>query len=82
MPEPRVRGRRAVSVAAVALLLVAALLAAPASAAPYPILPVGDGAILLGNLTAPTLAPGQSGAIAYTIVDPLPSALAAAVVTF
>jgi len=81
VPEPRARGRRALPVAVLALLGVAVLLAPSASAAPYPLLPVGDGAILLGNLTAPTLAPGQSGAIGYSIVDPLSSALAGTVLT-
>jgi hypothetical protein len=82
VPEPRVGGRRALPVAVLALLVGAALFAPPASAAPYPVLPVGDGAILLGNLSAPMLSPGQSGSIGYSVVDPLSSALATTVLTF
>ncbi len=83
MPEPRPRGHRALPVAALgALLVLATLLGPTAAAAPYPELPLGDGAILLGNLSAPTLAPGQSGQLGYSIVDPLPSALASTVLTF
>jgi hypothetical protein len=64
--------------------LVAALglLPAPVAAAPYPPLPLGDGAILLGNLTAPTLAPGASGSISFSIVDPLRAPLVGTVATF
>jgi hypothetical protein len=82
VPEPHAGGRRALSVAVLALLLVATALVPSASAASYPSLPLGDGAILLGNLSAPTLAPGQSGSIGYSVVDPLSSALASAVLTF
>jgi hypothetical protein len=50
---------------------VAGTIPNPASAASYPVLPVGDGAILLGNLSAPTLAPGASGTISFSVADPL-----------
>jgi hypothetical protein len=62
--------------------VAAALLVPPVAAAPYPVLPVGDGAILLGNLSAPTLSPGQSGLIDFSMVDPLSSALVDSVLTF
>jgi hypothetical protein len=81
VPEPRTGGRRALPVVVLSLLLVVTALVPPASAAPYPPLPLGDGAILLGNLTAPTLAPGGTGSISYSVVDPLSAPLAAAVLT-
>ena len=80
MPEPRAGGRRAFAVAAL-LLVAVALLVPSASAAPYPTLPIGDGAILLGNLSAPTLTPGESGSIRFSVVDPLASAIAETVLT-
>jgi hypothetical protein len=67
----------------VALALVAAALAIPpAVASPYPPLPIADDRGFLGNLSAPTLAPGASGAISFSVGDPLPDALADAELLF
>lgn len=63
----------------VALLLGPALPAA--AAAGYPPLPLGLDRAFLGNLSAPNLAPGASGSLAFSVSDPLPSALDAVVVT-
>jgi hypothetical protein len=55
--------------AVVALLLAAS---APAHAAPasYPPLPLADDRGFLGNLTAPSLVPGGSGSISFTVGNP------------
>jgi hypothetical protein len=65
-------------------IVAGTLLAAPgsATAAPYPTLPVGDGAILLGNLSAPTLTPSASGAVTFSVVNPLTLDLTGAILTF
>jgi len=55
--------------------------ARPGSAAPYPPLPIGLDRGLLGNLTGPTLTPGASGEVAFTVSDPFSSAIAAVLVT-
>jgi hypothetical protein len=82
VPERPVSSRRT-AMAVVATVVVAWFLAVPgvATAAPYPTLPVGDGAILLGNLSAPTLTPGASGALTFSVVNPLSFALSAATLT-
>ncbi len=82
MPERRrnapIVGR--IAVVAVVLILLLAM-PSPVRAAPYPPLPIGDGAILLGNLSGPVLAPGASGKISFSVVDPLTASLAGATLT-
>ena len=80
MPERR-RSAAIVTVLVSVIVLGALALPAPARAGPYPPLPIGDGAILMGNLSAPTLEPGGSGTLSFTVVDPLAYALSDAVVT-
>ncbi len=63
------------------LLLVPPAYAAPTPAGTYPQLPIGLDREFLGNLSAPTLAPGGSGSISFTVADPLPGALSAVVLT-
>ncbi len=55
----------------VGLLIALALGPASARAAPYPPLPVGLDRQFVGNLTAPTLSPGSTGTLAFTVSDPL-----------
>lgn len=64
-----------------ALLALLVALPAPAQAAPYPPLPVRDGSQLLGNLTAPSLAPGASGTLGFSVANPLGSAIESVQVT-
>ncbi len=82
MPERR---RNAPSIARIAVVAVVGILflalPSPVRAASYPPLPIGDGAILLGNLSGPVLAPGASGTISFSVVDPLSAPLANAVLT-
>ena len=63
---------RAPIVVALATLLVLLGVSAGASAASYPTLPLADDRGFLGNLSAPSLAPGGSGSISFTVGDPLP----------
>ncbi len=65
-------------IVAVALLL---LVSVPAHAAPYPPLPIALDRDFLGNLTAPSLAPGSSGGLTYTVSDPLSTPLTGVVLT-
>jgi hypothetical protein len=69
----------AVVLALACLLLVGG--ARPGSAAPYPPLPIALDRSLLGNLTGPTLTPGASGGVTFTVSDPFSSAIAAVLVT-
>jgi hypothetical protein len=68
----RERGRAAFTVSLVALLFLAAsagsAIARPAS---YPTLPLADDRGFLGNVSAPSLAPGGSGTISFTVGNPL-----------
>ncbi|MGA9838920.1 MAG: hypothetical protein WBF81_08410 [Thermoplasmata archaeon] len=68
-------GRRGRAVAPVAgtvvALLVLVALGAGARAAGYPPVPLADDRGFLGNLSAPYLAPGDAGAITFTVGDPL-----------
>jgi hypothetical protein len=63
-------------VGALASVGVAAMIAlvgavAGASASSYPILPLADDRGFLGNLSAPSLTPGTSGSISFTVGNPL-----------
>ncbi len=69
----------AVVLAWTALVLVAA--AGGALAAPYPALPIASDRGFLGNLTAPTLAPGAGGSISFTVGDPLAAPIDGTVLT-
>lgn len=64
-----------------AVLLAALSLPAPAEANPYPPLPIELGRQLVGNLTAPSLAPGAGGSLGFTVVNPLPSTIDAVTLT-
>jgi len=55
--------------ATLVLLLAVAAVPSPAEAAPPP-LPIAYGAVLLSNLSAPTLAPGSSGTLTFQVADP------------
>jgi hypothetical protein len=81
-PGLRRLGPRGVLVAAIALLFLAVGVPGTAYAAPYPALPVEYGRDLLGNLSGPTLTPGASGTIAFSVEDPLPTPLSNVAVTF
>jgi len=66
---------------ALALLLGIVGLAPGAWAAPYPALPLADDRGFLGNLSAPTLTPGASGTISFSVGDPLSTSISDAVLT-
>ena len=64
------------------LLVVGGLAVLPAACAVgYPTLPVSDGGRFLSNLSAPTLAPGASGTLSFTVSNPLAGALSDVVLT-
>ena len=71
----RRRDRRALGLApitgALATVLLIVAMAVGASATTYPILPLADDRGFLGNVSAPSLAPGASGTISFTVGDPL-----------
>ena len=52
-------------------VLVALVLTAPSGVGASPTLPIADGAVLLSGLSAPTLAPGDSGSVRLALTDPL-----------
>lgn len=52
-----------------------------ANADGYPALPLAEDRGFLGNLSAPSLAPGASGSISFTVGDPLPNAITGAELT-
>lgn len=84
MARRRTGPTRAVSTAltlSLALLLLGTGLPVPASGGSAPPLPLGLSRAFLGNLSAPALAPGSTGTVAFTVADPLPSALDSVVVT-
>jgi hypothetical protein len=56
-------------------LLALAALATPADANSYPPLPVELARQLVGNLSAPSLAPGTSGRVGFTVADPFAGAI-------
>lgn len=60
----------------VAVLLLVLLAAPRANAAGYPPLPIGLDRGFLKNLSAPDLAPGGTGTVAYTVGDPLTGSIA------
>jgi hypothetical protein len=72
---------RALVTVALASLFVVAGLAPVARASSYPTLPLADDRGFLGNLSAPSLAPGGSGAVSFSVGDPLSVALTSAVLT-
>lgn len=66
----------------VLLVLLVTLLAPSARGASYPPLPIAFDRDFLGNLSAPTLAPGSSGTLRFTLSDPLPDALTSVAIGF
>ena len=76
---PGARVRLGLVVLGAILLLFAGT--APAVASPYPPLNIALDRDFLGNLTGPDLNPGGSGTLAFTVSDPLSSALSGVVVT-
>jgi hypothetical protein len=63
-----------VALALVAFLAIAALPSA-AGAGLYPPLPIELGRQLVGNLSSPSLAPGSSGSLGFTVANPLSGAI-------
>ncbi len=83
MARRRLRSRSAAALLVLSVIVLGSLtLPASARAAAAPPLPIGDGAILMGNLSSASLTPGESGAVSFTVVDPLSVAIADAVATF
>jgi hypothetical protein len=76
-----------VSVGIAAVLLIALVLITPARAAPgaapgaYPVLPTALDRDFLGNLSAPSLSPGGSGSVDFSVSDPLAGDLTGVVLT-
>jgi hypothetical protein len=71
-----------VSVAlALALTVLLALVPGASAASGYPTLPLADDRAFVGNLSAPTFAPGGSGSIDFTVGNPLPTPLSGANLT-
>ena len=62
---------RASATIALAMILLLVGVASGASATPFPALPLADDRGFLGNLSAPSLAPGGSGVISFTVGNPL-----------
>lgn len=82
MPERRIgRSSAALGVVVAVVVLLAAGGARGAAPAAYPALPVGLDRGFLGNLSAPSLTPGQSGQVDFTVGNPMSAALVGAVLT-
>jgi hypothetical protein len=75
-----VRSRRPAAPLVVAALLLIVAAAPPAVGGP-PSLPPATYIRFLSNLTMPTLAPGASGPVEFSVTDPLPLPLASVVLT-
>jgi hypothetical protein len=73
------RGRRLAPLVIVAILLVSAL--SPPARAGYPTVPLQSDGRFITNLSAPVLAPGQSGSISFDLADPIGFDLVDAVVS-
>lgn len=71
---PRHRTRQ-VSVGASLALALLLLVPGPARGATYPPLPVEYGRELVGNLSAPSLSPGDSGSLGFSVTNPFGGAL-------
>ncbi|HXW66407.1 MAG TPA: hypothetical protein VEL82_00760 [Thermoplasmata archaeon] len=79
MPSaPRAVVRPLALAVVVAVAILGAVVPGGALGAAYPTLPVGDDRGLLANLSGPVLAPGASGAISFSVGDPLPVPLVGA----
>ena len=71
MPDVPHRGAGTVGIALFALVvLLTAIAVAPASRAASPPLPVPSDRQFLGNLSAPSIAPGGSGSLRFSLTDP------------
>jgi hypothetical protein len=63
------------------VLLASTVLPAPAHASPFPPLPVELGRQFVGNLSAPSVAPGASGSVGFSVADPLSGSIQGAILT-
>ncbi len=79
--RPVRRGRAGAVATAVALAVLLGGSIGSAAASGYPPLPIADDRGFLGNLSAPTLAPGSSGTLTFSVGDPLAAPLVGAVLT-
>jgi len=81
----RSRGSRALVRAVGSIAVVASLLALAGAPGPavagYPALPLAYDRAFLGNLSAPSLMPGGSGSIAFSVANPLSGAISQAALT-
>jgi len=73
-------GSRALVATLLSLVLVVSL-PWPAGATGYPPLPLEFGRQLIGNLSAPSLAPGASGDVGFSVTDPLSSSIDSVTIT-
>jgi hypothetical protein len=73
-------GRRA-GLAALVSVLLSVPLPISAAATPYPPLPIEYGRQLVGNLSAPSLNPGSSGTISFSVANPLAGSIDAVTLT-
>ncbi len=72
------------TIAGISVITIAILLAVtpvPVRAVTYPPLPIEDGRQFLGNLSSPTLAPGASGTLSFSVANPLAGTIVAIVLT-
>ena len=76
-PLASVRRTRGYLLAPLVVVLLVGLVAPVAGASSYPPLPVALDRDFLGNLSAPSLAPGNSGSLRFTVSDPLPGPISA-----
>ena len=75
------RRTRGPFLAPVLAVLLVVLVAPSAHATPYPPLPIALDRDFLGNLSGPTLAPGDSGNLRFTVSDPLVGPISSVVLT-
>lgn len=75
------RRTRGYLLAPVGLVVLVILLAPPARASAYPPLPIALDRDFLGNLSAPSLSPGGSGALRFTVSNPLPGPISSVELT-
>jgi hypothetical protein len=84
VPDPKPKRPwkwRAASVALISVILAVAF-PLPRAAAVYPPLPLEDGRQLVGNLSAPSLNPGDAGSIAFSVANPVGGSIDAVTLTF
>ena len=82
MSSPRAGAAlRIAAIVVTAVALTAVFGAGSAIGAGYPPLPIADDRGFLGNLSAPTVVPGSSATLGFTVGDPLSSPITGAVLT-